>query len=350
MLHAAEPLVVARLADLLAPATPAVEPARAEAAVAAIVAAEPAAVAGATEAAPDLAALGPLEPAPTASAVPEPALVIEAAPGPALVGPARVDPLAAPAGAAAMAAAAGPPTSIWAPAQPADPAPRRPAPVRAASAPVWLPSVRTGRLLRQPEDRQRRLGRDASAALVAIAVLGLVLIGANMLQLPSGSPGPTGPRLVAGLASPVATPDDPLPSASSSPIPSLITPSPGLTPKPVAVAPASPTPPVTRVIDPTHRPTPAPTPKPTPTPTPTPTPPVAAFIGPATGIVGVPVAFTNQSTPGSSAKWYVDDVLVGSTWDLAYAFEAGDHQVTLVVTRSGKSDDYVGFIRVDPPA
>jgi hypothetical protein len=362
LLHAAEPLVAARLADLLAPAGAAFEAAGAEVAVPALVAAEPVAVAGAADAAPDMAALVPLEPVPAASALPEPALVVEAAPTaiaeptpsmaeaaePAPVAPARGDPVAAPTGANAMAASAGPPTSIWAPAQPTDPAPRRPTPVGAAAAPVWRPSVRTGRLLRPPEDRRRRMGRDASAALVAIAVLGLVLIGANMLQLPSGSPGPTGPRLVAGLASPVATTDDPLPSASSPPIPSLITPSPGLTRQPVAVVPPSPTPPVTRVIDPTHKPTPTPTPKPVPTPSPTP--PVAAFAGPATGIVGVPVAFTNQSTPGSSAKWYVDGDLVGNTWDLAYAFEVGDHQVRLVVTRSGKSDDYVGFIRVDPPA
>lgn len=138
---------------------------------------------------------------------------------------------------------------------------------------LWRSQEMPGRGGRPPADPRWRMWRDASAALVAFALVGLVLVGGDLLRLPVGPLPPT-PGLAAVVTQPSATPTptavavadptamrDPPVLVTQSPTPFVATPAP--TPAPVA------TPPLT---GPTPRPTPKPTPRPTPKPTPKPTP------------------------------------------------------------------------------
>lgn len=142
---------------------------------------------------------------------------------------------------------------------------------------LWRSQDMPGETGRAPADPRWRMWRDASAALVAFALVGLVLVGGDLLRLPSGPP-PGGAGLVAAAVTPGPTTASvgvvaPTTEPSISPDPLvLITPTPGpvVTPRPVTVPAVQPTPPLT--VDRTPAPTPRPTPRPTPKPTPKPTP------------------------------------------------------------------------------
>jgi hypothetical protein len=220
---------------------------------------------------------------------------------------------------------------------------------------VWMPSVRPGRLLRMPEDPRQRIGRDASATLLVVAVVGLVLVGANVLQLPgNGTPSGT-PGLPVAVAGGTATPSasrndgaDPTPVAftTSTPVP---------TPTSVPATPA-PTPPLTGGKTPVPAiPRPA-TPKPpTPTPVPTPTPLVAAFDCDRWTIpADAPVTCTSL-VAGASYRWLIGPdlaslVQVGTGPTLTYTFSSAYSgnlgYIRLVVTRGPQSATKDGAVSV----
>lgn len=149
----------------------------------------------------------------------------------------------------------------------------------AVSGDLWRSQDMPGLTGQATADPRWRMWRDASAALVAFALVGLVLVGGDLLRLPTG-PQPGAAGLVAAAVTPgrttaptaiaiaARTPD---PSVSLAPL-VLTTPTPGsiVTPAPVTVPAAGPTPPLTGPRPPasTPKPTPRPTPKPTPRPTP----------------------------------------------------------------------------------
>ncbi len=119
---------------------------------------------------------------------------------------------------------------------------------------LWGPESDPGSVARLPADPRWRMWRDASAALVAFALVGLVLVGGDLLRLPVGPLPPT-PGLVAQVGQPSSAPTptaialvDP-PVATDPPV--LITPSPApliVTPPPTAAA----TPPETGPSCPSH--------------------------------------------------------------------------------------------------
>lgn len=147
----------------------------------------------------------------------------------------------------------------------------------AVSAALWRSQDMPGLTDRASADPRWRMWRDASAALVAFALVGLVLVGGDFLRLPTG-PQPGAPGLVAAAVTPGRTtaptaiaPATPDATVSLEPL-VVTTPTPGPIgpPAPVTVPAAGPTPPLTgpRPPAPTPKPTPRPTPKPTPRPTP----------------------------------------------------------------------------------
>ncbi len=140
----------------------------------------------------------------------------------------------------------------------------------ALDADLWRSQEMQGPGARPPADPRWRMWRDASAALVAFALVGLVLLGGDLLRLPSGPP-PATPGLAADVthASPTPTPTtvaivDPT-VLPDTPVLTTPTPGPTATPEPAAAA----TPPLT---GPTAHPIAPPTKRPTPTPKPTPRP------------------------------------------------------------------------------
>jgi hypothetical protein len=143
----------------------------------------------------------------------------------------------------------------------------------ALDADLWRSQELQGPGGRPPADPRWRMWRDASAALVAFALVGLVLLGGDLLRLPSG-PAPATPGLAAvAMAGPTTRPTR-VPAPTADPSVSLdpfvlTTPTPGPTATPAPAAAA--TPPDT---GPTAHATPPPTKRPTPTPkrTPRPTP------------------------------------------------------------------------------
>ncbi len=223
---------------------------------------------------------------------------------------------------------------------------------------LWRSQDMPGDPGRAPADPRWRMWRDASAALVAFALVGLVLVGGDLLHLPSGpQPRNAGP-VAAQLAPERTSAPTPLvaaadPSVSLDP-PILTTPSPGpiATPVPVTVPAADPTPPLTvdRTPPPTHRPTPKPTPRPTPQPTPKPTPPLdpAFYCDTYTPTALIPDSCTVAATNGGtvSYQWLISDDGVtyapadlgpdGRSVSLTFALP-GYYYVEVVLTRDSTS-------------
>jgi hypothetical protein len=181
---------------------------------------------------------------------------------------------------------------------------------------LWRSQDMPGETGRAPADPRWRMWRDASAALVAFALVGLVLVGGDLLRIPTGPLPPT-PGLAAAVSQPSAAPT---PTAVAVADPSgpqyplvLITPTPGPVVAPVLVPAADPTPPLTvdRTPPPTPRPTPKPTPRPTPKPTPKPTPSLDpafycdTYNPPALQALTCQVATSNGGTVGY--QWLVSD-------------------------------------------
>ena len=79
---------------------------------------------------------------------------------------------------------------------------------------LWRSQELQGPGGRPPADPRWRMWRDASAALVAFALVGLVLLGGDLLRLPSGPP-PATPGLVALADS--STPPTPAPVPTADP-------------------------------------------------------------------------------------------------------------------------------------
>jgi hypothetical protein len=217
-------------------------------------------------------------------------------------------------------------------------------PYVAVAAPHPIPTVAEATVSR------RRVWRDASAALVVVASIGLVVV----LALPAtGTTAPdqsVPPSLLAARSS--QTPTDyatPLTIALvASPLPTrvdVVLP----TEAPTPTLPVTATPPPTQkpaAARATARPTPKPTPKPTPRPTPRPTPapqPVARFT--CSFAAGTSIAFTNTSkTYGVKASWrwdFDDGSTSTSKSPGTHTFpDSGFYVVKLKVTTKGGSDTF----------
>ena len=309
--------------------------------------------------------VAPDEPAPAVPAeppvvVPPPvtAFVPPAAPAPVAALPAMAAPAPSTYGSASLKA-----NGIWEGAGTVDP---RYAAAAAAAAEtirrqrrrqtsaVWMPSVRPGRLLRMPEDPRQRIGRDASAVLLVVAVVGLVLVGANVLQLPgNGTPSGTPGLPVVGVGG-SATPNVSSGEAPDSTSVAFSTVTPAPSPTSVART-AGPTPPVTgRTPVPAIPRTATPKP-PTPTPVPTPTPLVAAFDCDRWTIpADAPVTCTSL-VAGASYRWFIGPdlaslVQVGTGPALTYTFSSAYSgnlgYIRLVVTRGPQSATKDGAVSV----
>ncbi|MFI5291946.1 MAG: PKD domain-containing protein [Candidatus Limnocylindrales bacterium] len=229
------------------------------------------------------------------------------------------------------------------------------------------PTPRPAPDLPPPSGSRRRVWRDASAALIAFAAMGLVVL----IALPDQGPPPPAATDVAVVVTPDATgtpaATEPAVALAASPLPTRMAvalpterPTPTL---PVTVTPR----PVQRVAAPraTSRPTPKPTPRPTPkppkatpkpTPRPTPVPPpIARFTWTIPGGAGsTTVAFDNNSkTYGVAADWlweFGDGDTSGAKNPAAHAFPgSGCYVVSLTVSTSGGSDTLSKPIGVDAP-
>ena len=201
----------------------------------------------------------------------------------------------------------------------------------------WVRGGRSGHLARQSEDPRRRVGRDASAVLLVAAVAGLVLIGANTLQLPGFGATPT-PAFVADVQGTASATPRPTPSPveeTVSPYPTATVPQ---TSNPPATTPtAGSTPPVTGGGS-----TPVPpTPRPPTRPTATPLPPLTAIFtcDPWTTPANAPVTCSSQNVvAGASYEW-----LVGP--DPSSLTVVG-HGSTLIYVFTSDYADNLGFIRL----
>jgi len=218
---------------------------------------------------------------------------------------------------------------------------------------LWRADEPPGGTQATPPDPRWRMWRDASAALVAFALVGLVFVGGDLLRLPAGPP-PSTPGLAVAVragpssapkASEATIPDPAVPQEA----PVLTTPTPGpvVTHAPVSTPAA--TPPLTGPHT-TPRPTPKPTPKPTPRPTPVPL--QAGFICPPPLIAGIEMTcqLPIGNGPGVTYQWSVGTDLdslspVSTASVLHYTFATPDfYYVQLVVSRGGKSaQSYAAF-------
>jgi len=187
----------------------------------------------------------------------------------------------------------------------------------------WVRGGHSGHLLRQPEDPRRRVGRDASAVLLVAAVAGLVLIGANTLQLPGFGATPT-PAFVADRSQSTSA----TPPATASPVEPTMTPisteTLPATVNPPATAPtAVSTPPVTGERTPAA-PTVRPTSRPVATPRPTPTLAPGIYCDPTTAAVGQQVTCSNPAGSSGSYQWWVgtadDQQMVSTKPTLTWSF------------------------------
>ncbi|MFI5261982.1 MAG: hypothetical protein ACHQZR_05475 [Candidatus Limnocylindrales bacterium] len=209
-----------------------------------------------------------------------------------------------------------------------------------------------------PETRWR-IWRDASAALVAFALVALVLLGGDLLRLPAGPP-PVTPAVVVAVLTP-SLPPRPTPVAVAV-APEAQPPLSTATPIPATPTPA-PTPPVTGFGGPQHQsavtphPRPRPTPRPKPRPTPTPPTPVAAFVCSLTNVpVGTPVTceVPVDNGPKATYDWTISFdggpfTLASTSAILMETFDTpGQYTIQLVVTRAGVSAPGSGVIQVDP--
>jgi hypothetical protein len=211
---------------------------------------------------------------------------------------------------------------------------------RRQTAAVWMPSVRPGRLLRMPEDPRQRMGRDASAVLLVVAVVGLVLLGANVLQLPGGGGASGSPGLRGAVAGGSATPDSSQGGGADPTQVAFSTTTPAPTATPTAPPPAR-TPPVTN--DKTSAPATPRLATPRPAVTPTSTPLVAAFVC-SQATAGSPLICANPTNPsGASYQWFVGQdpaalQMVSTDATLVHTFDqAGFYYIQLVLTRGNQA-------------
>jgi hypothetical protein len=234
-------------------------------------------------------------------------------------------------------------SAIGDPSIPPEPEPPYVPYVPVVAAPHPIPSVAEATISR------RRVWRDASAALVVVAAIGLVII----LALPAA--GMTAPDQTVPPSLAAAVPSE-VPTDGASPQAVALVASPLPTRIDVVLPTEEPTPtlPVTATPPPTQKPaviaraTPRPTPRPkaTPRPTPRPTPvpqPVARFT--CSFASGTTIALTNTSkTYGAKATWswtFGDGVTSSSKSPGSHSFpDSGFYVVKLKVTTKGGVDTF----------
>jgi hypothetical protein len=199
---------------------------------------------------------------------------------------------------------------------------------------------------------RRRVWRDASAALVVFAGIGLIAVFA----LPAvGQPAPPPsalPTEAAALASvpPTAVPTQAAIALAPSPLPTRVEIAlPTAEPTPTLPVTATPKPTQqTRIAAATPKPTAKPKPKATPKPTPKPTPipdPIARFSCTFQG--GLTVAFDSTSRYAKSYAWDFQDG-ASSAADPTHVFSgSGAYRVSLTVTNASGSDTATKLIDLD---